>query len=303
MQQFKYSSVLSILIPIYNFDIRTFVSELHSQSKDANIIFEIILIDDASEIKFQEINKELDNLEFVKYIQLKKNIGRSKIRNLLAEQAKYEYLLFADCDSEIPNKNFINNYIAHCKGELIICGGRTYKNQKPFCNKEYFRWLYGTKREVKNANKRTKFANRSFMTNNYIISKSIHNIVKFDENISQYGHEDTLFGIELKRKKTEIKHIDNPLIHIGLETCMDFINKTKKGIDNLNYLTNNYEYPELFEDIRLLKIYKRTSNLSFLIRLYFIIFKKITEKNICGIFPSLKLFDLYKLGYFHTIKK
>ncbi|MCF6364744.1 MAG: glycosyltransferase [Bacteroidales bacterium] len=295
--------MLSVLIPIYNFDIRQFINELHSQAVHNKIDFEIILADDASDLNFRKINIETDKLENVKYIQLTKNIGRSAIRNYLAEQAKYDYLLFADCDSEIQNKDFIKKYIFDCKNEVVLCGGRTYKKDKPFCNKEYFRWYYGTKREVKNAEERNKFPNRSFMTNNYIISKSIHNLIKFDEKIAEYGHEDTLFGTELKRKNIKIKHIDNPLIHIGLETCTDFISKTKNGIENLVYLLKSYDYPELFEDIKLLNIYKKTSSLSFLFRLYFKIFRKLTEKNLCGTHPSLKLFDLYKLAYLHKINR
>ncbi len=295
--------MLSILIPIYNFDIRKFVNELHTQAVNEKVDFEIILADDASGIKFRELNKETEELRFVKYIQLNKNIGRSAIRNYLAEQAQFNYLLFADCDSEISDKNYIQNYIQDCKENVVICGGRTYKKNKPFCNLEYFRWYYGTKREVKNASDRNQFPNRSFMTNNYVISKSIHNSVKFDEKISQYGHEDTLFGIELNRKEISIKHIDNPLIHIGLEENKYFISKTKKGIDNLNYLINNYEYPELYEDIKLLSVYKKTQHISFIVKLHFLIFKKITEINLCGSVPSLKLFDLYKLGYLHSIKK
>jgi len=294
--------MLSILIPIYNFDVRSFVKELHLQGEDANIVFEIILVDDASNTNFREFNQELENLEFVKYIQLEDNIGRSKIRNLLAEKAKYEYLLFADCDSEITNSNFISKYIKNCKAEKIICGGRVYKEVFPKENILFLRWFYGTKRETLKAIDRNKFPSKSFMTNNYVISKSIHNLIKFDEEISQYGHEDTLFGIELKRKNIEIQHIDNPLIHIGLEYCHDFVLKTKKGIDNLVYITNNYNYPELFEDIKLLKFYKKTAKLSFLFKLFYMLCNKYIEKKLCGNRPSLKLFDLYKLSYLHTIK-
>jgi len=263
--------MLSILIPIYNFDIRKFVNELHKQAVAENINFEIILADDASDFNFRKLNKETENLTHVKYIQLEKNIGRSKIRNFLAENAKFDYLLFADCDSEIPNNIFIKNYISYCKNEVVICGGRTYKKEKPFCEKE-------------------------------IISKSIHSSIKFDEKISQYGHEDTIFGIELKRKGIKIKHIDNPLNHIDLETCTDFISKTKKGIENLVYLSKNYNYPELFEDIKLLKTFTKTEKLSFFFKTYFKLFEKLTEKNLCSSHPSLKLFDLYKLAYLHKIK-
>lgn len=293
--------MLSILIPIYNFDVRSFVKELYQQGKDANIVFEILLVDDASEIKFRDINKELGSVEFVEYIQLENNIGRSKIRNLLAEKAKYDYLLFADCDSEIPSEDFIKKYIENCEGEKIICGGRIYKKVAPKEKELFFRWFYGKKRETFNVYERNKFPNKSFMTNNYVISKSIHSSVKFDENISQYGHEDTLFGIELKRKGIKIQHIDNPLIHIGLETCDVFISKTKKGIDNLVYILNNYDYPEFYEDIRLLKMFNKTAKLSFFFKFYYKLFGEISERFLCSNSGSIFLFDLYKLSYLHSI--
>ena len=295
--------MLSILIPIYNFDVRNFVKELHSQAENESIIFEIILADDASDTNYRELNKELQSLSNTEYIQLNSNIGRSAIRNFLFEKSNCEYLLFADCDSKISNKDFIKKYIEHCKGKVVICGGRTYEEKKPFCSKEFLRWYYGKKRESKTADERNKFPNRSFMTNNYVISKSIHNAVKFDEKISQYGHEDTLFGIELKRKGINIKHINNSLIHIGLEKNTDFISKTKKGIDNLSYLINNYNYTELYEDIKLLRTYKKSLSLSFFIILFFNIIKKIIELNLKSRYPLIKLFDFYKLGYLHTIRK
>lgn len=295
--------MLSILIPIYNFDVRKFVNELHYQAKQAKVKFEIILIDDASKSKFQEINFELDKLEFVKYIQLNENIGRSKIRNLLAEKAKYNYLLFADCDMKIDNELFVENYVDVCKSAKVICGGLSYEKSKPEKFNEYFRWFYGTQREVKSVEDRKLKPNSSFMTSNFLIYKLIFESINFDENISQYGHEDTLFGIELKRKNIIIKHFDNPLIHIGLETCDDFISKTKKGIKNLVFITNNYNYPELFEDIKLLKIYKQTEKMSFIFSIVFRFFNKLIYKNLCGKNPSLKLFDLYKLSYLHSITK
>lgn len=295
--------MLSILIPIYNFNVTNFVTELYKQAELEAIDYEIILIDDDSDISFTKINSVLKKYKTVKYIQLTENIGRSKIRNLLAEKAKFDYLLFADCDSEIPKKDYLKKYIKECKSDVVICGGRTYKENHIKKNTTFFRWYYGTKREVRSASERNVFANRSFMTNNYVISKSIHNTIKFDENISQYGHEDTLFGIELKRKNIIIKHIDNPLIHIGLEDCNYFIYKTRKGIDNLNYLINNYNYPELNEDIKLVKTFNKTKSVSLLFKLAFHLFKNIIKKNLCGKMPSLKLFDLYKLAYFHSIKK
>ena len=100
--------MLSILIPTYNFDVRKLIFDLHEQAEKEKIEFEIIIADDASDNAFRNINKETETLHNVKYIQLNENSGRSKIRNFLAKQAKYNNLLFIDCDMIIENSNFIH---------------------------------------------------------------------------------------------------------------------------------------------------------------------------------------------------
>ncbi len=296
--------MLSVLIPIYNFDVRQFVKELHKQAENENINFEIILADDASDLHYDKINSELSILSKVKYIRLDKNIGRSRIRNFLAEQAKYDYLLFADCDSEIPASEFTANYIKNVnRNTEVICGGRTYKTKAPENKEKYFRWYYGKKREVTKAEKRNTKPYASFMTNNYLIKKTLHKEILFDENLTQYGHEDTLFGIELKRKNIKIKHIDNPLTHIGLENFDTFIEKTKNGIKNLIFITENYDYPELYEEIKLLRIARKLRFLDSVIIFAYKLFEKIIPKNLKSKKPLLFLFDFYKLGYCFFVKK
>ncbi len=55
--------MLSILIPVYNFDVRKLVHQLHEQGLLLEIPFEIICVDDASFIEFTEINASIKNLE------------------------------------------------------------------------------------------------------------------------------------------------------------------------------------------------------------------------------------------------
>ena len=88
--------MISICIPVYNFNITSLVNELSNQVNSLNIPCEIIVIDDCSE-NFKRINKI--ECEKHTYIELSENIGRARIRNLFLKYAKYEYLLFLDCDS------------------------------------------------------------------------------------------------------------------------------------------------------------------------------------------------------------
>jgi len=54
---------------------------------------------------FKKINENVCRKEI--YIQLDNNIGRAKIRNLFLKYAKYDYLLFLDCDTFIISDDFV----------------------------------------------------------------------------------------------------------------------------------------------------------------------------------------------------
>ena len=290
--------MLSILIPVYNFDVRDLSTELHKQALSLNIPFEIILIDDASNIvSIKMKNRELKSFSAIKYIELDKNIGRSRIRNLLAEEAKYEFLIFMDCDAAVSSPDYIENYISYAKGEVLVCGGRTYNEEMPKNTDFSLAWKYGSVRETTNAEIRNKNPNRSFLTNNFFISKSIFKKIHFDENITKYGHEDTLFGYELKKIGINIIHINNSLIHIGLEKNKEFLKKTKTGIENLKYIAENYNLPDLFQDVKLWKMYKKIGLLRYIIKVLFQFFESKLSKNLISENPNLFVFDLFKLGY------
>lgn len=114
--------MLSILIPIYNFDVVGFVKDLSNQASACNIEFKILCFDDGSITEFKSKNQELATLPNVVYTELPQNVGRSKIRNLLAEKAQFEYLLFLDCDSTTNNNQFVRNYIENLKSNTVVYG-------------------------------------------------------------------------------------------------------------------------------------------------------------------------------------
>ena len=296
--------MLSILIPVYNFDITKLVETLYFQAEKAKVDFEIIIVDDASQKEYKIKNKILSRRKNVKYIEESVNIGRSKIRNRLTDLASYPYLLFVDCDSEVNSSNYIKNYIECCVGDVVVCGGRIYESREPADYKYYLRWLHGIKREQFSAKVRSSEPNKSFMTNNFLISKQIFNKIRFDETITKYGHEDTLFGYELKKKSIIIKHIDNPLIHIGLETNDEFIQKTKEGIKNLKrIMKNNGNEKILIRDITLLHYFKLFQKFG-IAKILKVLFKKSENKlykYLVNNRPFLVVFDLYKLGYLCSI--
>ncbi|MEA2041460.1 MAG: glycosyltransferase [Bacteroidota bacterium] len=289
--------MLSILIPVFNCDVRKLVAELHRQSEQAKIQYEILLADDGSEKKIKEQNRELTQFSNVILNELPKNIGRSKIRNLLAEKASYDFLIFMDCDAAVPSEDYIKNYLSFARGEILVCGGRIYEPDQPEDPDFSLAWKYGKCREAAKAEVRNRNPNRSFLTNNFFISKSIFSTIRFDEQLKGYGHEDTLFGYELKKAGIRINHIDNPLIHVGLEKNEEFLNKTKTGIRNLKYIAESYNLPDLFKEVKLWRTYKQIGILKYFVGFLLDLFNSLIKAQLTSKNPSLFLFDLYKLGY------
>ncbi len=286
--------MLSILIPTYNYDITKLVTELHRQAIEQFIDFEIIVMEDGSK-EFIAENKEINNFIFCNHIILKHNIGRSAIRNKLADEAKYEHLLFMDCDAEVNSNQFIERYLAFCHEECVVIGGTAYDPEET--NPDYsLRLKYGKEREARNAAERGK---TNFATFNFLISKNIFNRVRFDETIRGYGHEDMLFGHQLHQLGYEFIQIDNPLIHKGLDSNQVFIKKTEEATKNLFLLYKTDRYPFLPQESKLLATFLKLNQwgLSKLLAFKFDVIKRVLNRQLCKPNPSLILYDLYKILY------
>lgn len=284
--------MLSILIPTYNQNITKLVADLHNQAAELCIDFEIIVMEDGSEKRVEE-NGPIGELENCKHVILENNIGRSAIRNKLADKARYDHLLFMDCDAEVASNDFVSRYLTFCKDDCVVIGGTAYDPKET--NPDFsLRLKYGRVREARTASERGK---NNFATFNFLISKSIFNRVRFDETIRGYGHEDMLFGHQLHQLGFEILQIDNPLVHRGLDDNPTFIRKTEEATRNLFLLYQTGRYPFLSEESALLNTYLRISKLGLtrLLALKFDLTKYLLRWMLSQKSPSLLLYDWYKL--------
>lgn len=291
--------MLSICIPIYNFDVRKLIQDLDEQIQQVEEVVELICIDDASEISWQKINIPVAERVGARYIQLEKNIGRSSIRNLFLDYSKFDSMLFLDCDSEVVSDSFVKLYLnGVLKGGDIICGGRTYTSELPSIENK-LRWKYGLERESKPVESRLNCPHLSFMTNNFCLKKSTLKQFQFDERITQYGHEDTLFGFRLKQKNIPILHIDNPVGNGDIETNEVFVHKTEQGVESLAKIAEFLKYDKDFmKYVKLLQVYEQCKKKKCLglISFLFSIFRDPIRKRLVSGNVNLRLFDFYKLG-------
>jgi hypothetical protein len=293
--------MLSILIPVYNYNICPLVNELHRQCLKFEIEFEIICQDDGSNQYLIE-NTEINQLKNTSYTVLKRNIGRSAIRNLLAQKAHFENLLFLDADTLPIHSNFISNYILQVNNEeKVVYGGIQYQKESPI-ESEILRWVYGKSREALVVEKRQENPYLSLLTLNFLITKSIFKKVCFNEKIPNLRHEDTLFSFELKQNSIQIIHIDNPVYHLGIESSEAFLKKSEESVSGLKYLVDkkliDVEYVKLSHYYKIIDKYK----LSVFYGNLFLFFKSSLKKNLLSDSPSLFIFDLYRLGFYCTLK-
>lgn len=287
--------MLSICIPIYNFDVGPLVKELAEQAGLLEIPSEILLIDDGSDTPFKESNRRV--CSSFTYLELEHNIGRAKIRNLFLQHANQPYLLFLDCDSLIPSPHFLKKYVELLPNTpSVVCGGRIYPSKRPSSAK-LLRWKYGVLRESQPLHVREKFPNRSFMTNNFLIAKNVFEKVQFEERLSKYGHEDTLFGLALKKEHIVIQHIDNPILNGDLENNKEYLQKTEEGITNLVQMLKFSHFDKgLMEDITLLRFYMKIKPFKSLVRFSFFLLRPLLYFLLSQGIVSLPMFDFYKLG-------
>lgn len=228
---------ISILIPVNNYDIVALVNSIKNGMEKVPEFCEILIGDDGSTEAYRKKYLSLSG-DNVRVTVSEKNIGRAAIRNKLVTEAKGDYLLFIDADAMIPATAdiYMRKYLQYIKLSRVISGGILYMKSPPGDPNKMLRWKYGYYREAKKARERNKNPYATFSTFNVLFDKSVFSKLKFYEELKQYGHEDTLLSYQMEKAGIEIIHIDNGLIHEGLETNNEFLAKTKLGIENLSLL-------------------------------------------------------------------
>ena len=290
-------TMLSILIPNHNYPVEPLVASLYNQLQKIEIEWEIRCYEDGSEEESYLQNKEaLARIPNLHHQYIRKNIGRAAIRNKLAKDAKYPYLLFVDSDMQYPNENYIAEYLKYKSDADAIYGGVSYSTEKPE-NNLLLRWQYGRQREVVPAIIRNIKPYISLKTCNLLIKKELMLKCPFDERLKKYGHEDTLHAISLSKVQASVLHIENPMLHLGLEDTEIFLEKSKMAMQNLAVMMDRDE--QMLDEINIVRFYRKIKKIriSNLLLFGFFMAEPLVIFILKSPFPSLYFYDIYKLGY------
>lgn len=292
--------MLSVLIPVYNYDVTALIDELNKQCTAANIPFEIIVCDDNSLAEFKLENKSIDNIAQVKYLQNNPNLGRTATRKKLAEAARYDNLLFLDADVIPVSDTFIADYLPYLNKKIAVFGGYAYRDIEVQCYK-VLRFTYGRKREENPADFRNKTPYGAVFSGNFLIERQQFFENNYPGNENFYGM-DIYFGYSMHKNNVNVLHIDNPIYHLGLEEDSVFFAKSLQAVDNRKLLLQ--QYPGMAVINNLLKHYTRLKKyrLSGIVALLFKATAPLLKKAILSKKPNLIAFDLYRLGYICAVK-
>lgn len=291
--------MISILIPIYNYNIENLILRLEAQLSKIDIKYEIICCDDCST---EHYNYKFDNEGQVSFLRNSSNLGRTETRQKLAKKAQFEWLLFLDADVLPSNDLFIKNYLDVLRNENFeLCfGGFSYELNPPTID-YILRWKYGHAKESIRANQRELEPYKTIISANILVKKGV--FLKINANFlgNYYGY-DNLFSIQLKKHKVAVLHIDNPVLHLGLETGALYLRKKELAAETIFRAYNTNKINE--SDNKLLKTYLLLKRLSLTLIVSFI-FKKVKNKlrhNLLGANPNIFLLNSYRLGYFCSLK-
>lgn len=300
--------MLSVLIPVYQVDVKNLVLELDRQCNSLGIIYEIVILDDGSSDEFRTKNKGLmQACKSMHYHENSENIGRSASRNKLIDLARYDWCWFLDCDSDArQNPSLAETFWKSKKNDTLISGGREYYSNEPENRQFYLHWLWGSERELLDPELRMKDPINHFLSNNFFLNKNLLLKVKFNTKIKGYGYEDTFFAAQLIQEGFSIVHIKNPVIHAGLDAAPEFITKIEESLKNILLLEKicleeKQKNPLNSKLIRWNKFFRHFLPGFIRIPLFRIPLSSL-RKKLFGKRPNLLQFDLYRLFFLLSLK-
>ncbi|MCD8285464.1 MAG: glycosyltransferase [Prevotellaceae bacterium] len=297
---------LSILIPCYNGLCLPLVDDLSRQAQALEresggaFRYEILVGDDGStDPQVIASNRSIEELPHCTYLLGRPNRGRAAIRNYLAREARYETLLFIDCDMRVRADGFLGRYL-QVAGHCDAAYGGYVLNGDPRRLAHNLRYLYERRGDSNAlAQKRLRQPYRDIHTSNLLLRRSTLLEHPLDERFRRYGYEDVLLGKTLCECGATVTHVDNPVSFEKFESNEAFVAKTIEGLQTLaSFEQELAEYSRLaialrrLEALRLLPLLRAFNRLA----------GGALRRNLEGGRPCVRLFSLFKLCKYCEIR-
>lgn len=134
----------SIVVPVYNSKeiVETLVSRIHNAMKDAQIHFELILVDDGSKDGvFEEIKRLSSIFTFIKGFRLSRNFGHQSALTIGLQKAKGSYIAIIDDDLQDPPE-ILPDFFDRLYNESDVVYGIRKKRKENIIKKTFYAGFY-----------------------------------------------------------------------------------------------------------------------------------------------------------------
>jgi hypothetical protein len=292
--------MISVLVPVYNYNICDLVNNLHKQLTASEKEFEIICLDDYSNKQIITTNLIINTLSNTSYTLSERNNGIAITRQSLIKKAKYNWIILLDADVKLKDDSYIMNYFNIIKQNYeVVFGGIIYENNPPDLN-SLLRWKYGVTYESVSAEKRNKTPYKITSAANMLIKKNVYIKFALDSIGNSYGM-DIYFGPQLKLNKIPVLHIDNSVYHLGLESSIKYKEKVEFGVRTLLNLYNKNDIKEHENDLLKAFIFSKKTGLNYIFLGLYKVFNILITKNLLSKNPKILLLQYYKILYMCNI--
>ena len=246
---------LSVLIPFYKDDATDLLTRLDSQIDEQAV--EILLYDDGTN-DAALTSRISDAVETAKgavgLLTNTDNHGRSAARNQLVVKSRGKWVLFLDADMRPATDDFLKNYLSlidSC-GADILFGGFEVEAQQEDADRDVHRALSEIS-DCLTLNERQAAGPQYVASSNLCVRRDVLHAEPFDSGFEGWGWEDSEWAARVF-KRYNLVHIENPAVHLGLETTETLLNRFATSGPNYQRFTK--AHPELAERLPLYKISK-----------------------------------------------
>jgi glycosyltransferase involved in cell wall biosynthesis len=241
-------------------------------------------------------NQRINQLSGCRFIAFEENRGAAAMRNLLARMASYEWLLFLDCDMQLPDDQYVERFLQAPDASLVNGGIRIARQEGEL--QHNLRYMYESRHEAEHtAEERQKKPYQSFRSTNFMVQRSLMLRCPFDESFRKSGYEDVALGRSLSFAVVDLLNIDNPLVMTKFENNAAYMDKIDRSMHTLSEhrdtlrgysgLLSLVEGMPRWMGLVVGTVHKRLGHL--------------LRRNLAGTHPCLRLFNAYRVGLLATL--
>jgi len=226
---------LSVLIPFFRDDPGDLLQALGAEAARLCGSVEIVALDDGSgdETLAERTVETVTGLAApARLIRLAANEGRARGRNRLLSAARARHVLFLDADMLPDGPRFLGSYLTLIDEEdpAVAFGGFTL-DRTPDDPERGLHRAMSLRGDCRPAAVRALEPAKSLCTSNLLARREVFELEPFDETFTGWGWEDVEWAIRVGRR-WNVRHIDNPASHLGLDRDAALIAKYEQSPPN-----------------------------------------------------------------------